>query len=964
MRQQEAHFFLIVLRRALVTLMVLVLHVISTTTPQVCCCLLEEKRALLDFKASINETRYAHLLLPSWTNINGSENDVDEAASSRDCCNWEGVKCNNNTTGRIVELQLRDLRENIYEEAVAIYEDRDWYLNMSTFLPLKHLRALDLDGNSFLSKVEDCGQLASLENLESLNLDYNDFNISIIPCITAIPALKTLSLAGNNLEGVFPVEEFNHLTQLKNLNLSFTGLQGPLSFKELKLEKLEVLNLEGTKMKELLSIEVMTSLKALSLSGSGINDSSILEGVCNLKNLNELDLSYNYFGGYVPSCLNNLTSIRVLDISNNNFSGDIPAVFISRLINLEYLSLSGNYFGGSFSFSSFANHSKLQVFKLVHKSNDLYVDTEGLALPPPFQLRILYLSGCNLNKRIGSRIPSFLFNQKELGVLDLSSNKLAGEFPTWLIENNTQLEYLALKNNSFTGSFLLNGSSNLNLSWLDISSNKVSGKVPVNIGLLFPNLRGLNFSGNSFEGNIPQSLGNLTTAWSIDLSHNKFFGEVPDRITTGWVHLEFLSLSHNNLQGYFPSSFINVTWLKALYLDNNCFNSSTSGELSYSGRELSVLDISSNELQGKIPAWIGNITSMSTLDMSKNFLEGTLPDDICKLQELSFLDLSQNQLSGPLPSCSNLRSLRFIHLHKNHIIGSLSSMFFRSFNLMSLDLRDNQLSGSIPQYIGEHKKLRILLLGGNNLLGRIPLHVCNLTHLTIMDLSRNKFFGALPSCLNNISFGREYFDKDAFDNSDFNFRRSGSPQIYLNNYFLDLDWYIEEYVRFFTGQEEVEFTTKSITEFYTGIILNLMSGLDLSCNQLTGEIPSEFGGLSGIRALNLSHNFLQGSIPSSLSMLNQIESMDLSYNNFSGEIPSELASLHFLSIFNVSYNYLSGRIPDKGQFANFDERNYKGNPGLCGPFLKRSCDPINENVPQPEKNVGDHGEESDGAIDK
>ncbi|KAL3511920.1 hypothetical protein ACH5RR_024637 [Cinchona calisaya] len=831
---------------------------------------------------------------------------MKQQAVVSDCCKWEGVKCNN-TTGRIVELQLSDLRDYLSPEA----EERDWYLNMSTFLSLTHLQALDLGYNDFQSEVEGCGQLASLENLESLNLDCNNFN------------------------------------------------------NELKLEKLQVLNFRGSQMKELLSIEVMTSLKALSLSDIGINDSSILEGICSLRNLTELDLSYNQFSGYVPSCLSNLAALRFLDLSNNKFSGDIPAVVISRLMNLEYLSLSGNYFGGYFSFSSFANHSKLQAFKLIPSSSDLHVDIEeDLAVPPPFQLRILHLSRCNLNKRTGRRIPSFLFNQKELEVVDLSSNKLAGEIPTWLTENNTQLKHLDLKNNSFTGSFLLNGSPNLNLLWLDISNNMVSGKVPVNIGLLFPNLLGLNFSENSFEGNIPQSLGNLTTALSIDLSHNKFFGEVPDRITTGWVHLEFLSLSHNNLQGYFPSSFINVTCLKALYLDNNCFNGSTSGELSYSGRELSVLDISSNELQGKIPAWIGNITSMSTLDMSKIFLEGTLPDDICKLQELSFLDLSQNQLSGPLPSCSNLRSLRFIHLHKNQIIGSLSSMFFRNFNLMSLDLRDNKLSGNIPQYIGEHKKFRILLLGGNNLLGLIPLHVCNLKNLTIMDLSRNKFFGPIPSCLSNISFGRQHFDNDAFDNPDVLYTITSYILTDLSVDFLGDDQFISIEVRYSPEQEEVGFTTKSRTESYAGNILNFMSGLDLSSNQLTGEISSEFGGPSGIRSINLSHNFLQGSIPSNLSMLNQVESLDLSYNNFSGEIPLELAGLNFLSVFNVSYNTLSGRTPDKGQFANFDETNYKGNPGLCGPLLKRSCDPINNKVPRPEKNVGDHGEESDGAIDK
>ncbi|KAL3511922.1 hypothetical protein ACH5RR_024639 [Cinchona calisaya] len=287
---------------------------------------------------------------------------------------------------------------------------------------------------------------------------------------------------------------------------------------------------------------------------------------------------------------------------------------------------------------------------------------------------------------------------------------------------------------------------------------------------------------------------------------------------------------------------------------------------------------------------------------------------------------------------------------------------------MTLDLRDNQLSGGILHRIGEYTELRVLLLGGNNLLGHIPLHVCNLKQLTIVDLSRNKFSGPLPSCFSNISFGREYFDTNAFYSPDEGFSTGGSLQTYLYNSSLDVDQFVTEDFTFSVEQEEVEFTTKSRTESYAGNILNFMSGLDLSDNRLTGEIPSEFGGLIAIRALNLSRNFLQGSIPSSLSMLIQVESLDISYNNFSGDIPSSLDSLHFLSIFNVSYNNLSGRTPEKGQFANFDERNYKGNPGLCGPLLKRSCGPVNVaqpgNVGDHGENVGDHGKEADGAIDK
>jgi len=70
-------------------------------------------------------------------------------------------------------------------------------------------------------------------------------------------------------------------------------------------------------------------------------------------------------------------------------------------------------------------------------------------------------------------------------------------------------------------------------------------------------------------------------------------------------------------------------------------------------------------------------------------------------------------------------------------------------------------------------------------------------------------------------------------------------------------------------QFEVEFRTKHNEYFYKGIVLENMTGLDLSCNNLTGYIPSQIGDLQQIKALNLSHNFLSGPIPITFSNLTQ-----------------------------------------------------------------------------------------------
>jgi Leucine-rich repeat (LRR) protein len=48
--------------------------------------------------------------------------------------------------------------------------------------------------------------LSRLENLETLDLSYNNFNMSIIESLSAIKSLKNLNLARNRITGSFPAQ--------------------------------------------------------------------------------------------------------------------------------------------------------------------------------------------------------------------------------------------------------------------------------------------------------------------------------------------------------------------------------------------------------------------------------------------------------------------------------------------------------------------------------------------------------------------------------------------------------------------------------------------------------------------------------------------------------------------------------------------------------------------------------------
>uniref|UniRef100_A0A5B7AZ24 Uncharacterized protein n=1 Tax=Davidia involucrata TaxID=16924 RepID=A0A5B7AZ24_DAVIN len=68
-----------------------------------------------------------------------------------------------------------------------------------------------------------------------------------------------------------------------------------------------------------------------------------------------------------------------------------------------------------------------------------------------------------------------------------------------------------------------------------------------------------------------------------------------------------------------------------------------------------------------------------------------------------------------------------------------------------------------------------------------------------------------------------------------------------------------------------------------------------------------------------------------------LESLDLSRNQISGEIPTGLADLNFLSVMDLSNNNLSGRIPSSTQLQSFNASSYTGNRELCGLPLPNKC---------------------------
>ncbi|XP_026444557.1 putative receptor like protein 25 [Papaver somniferum] len=130
-------------------------------------------------------------------------------------------------------------------------------------------------------------------------------------------------------------------------------------------------------------------------------------------------------------------------------------------------------------------------------------------------------------------------------------------------------------------------------------------------------------------------------------------------------------------------------------------------------------------------------------------------------------------------------------------------------------------------------------------------------------------------------------------------------------------------------------TMTQLVQEYTYI-----SGIDLSCNILDGNIPEEIGFLKGLVTLNLSLNYFSNKIPATVGNMSSLDSLDLCSNGLYGHIPQTLTSINYLGFLNLSYNNLSGEIPREPHFdtLSLDGSAFAGNDLLCGFPLDKDCE--------------------------
>ncbi|XP_044473178.1 receptor-like protein EIX2 isoform X2 [Mangifera indica] len=501
---------------------------------------------------------------------------------------------------------------------------------------------------------------------------------------------------------------------------------------------------------------------------------------------------------------------------------------------------------------------------------------------------------------------------------------------------------------AFMWSMLVDIGNMTSVKWLDLSLNGLKGKIPRSMGRLCslsPNwvppfqLEALALGSCHLGSQIPLWVFSQKSLIYLDISNSGIISTIPSGFWKSFPRLTYFNLSHNQIYGEVP----NLTEAIQLELFDLSSNNLT-GSLPLISTTMNALDLSDNAFSGSIFHFVcfrmNETKGMEILNLRNNLLFGELPDCWMNWKNLLALNLGSNSFHGNFPNSVGMLSyLQSLHLRRNGLSGEIPASLKNCRGLISLDIGENKFSGHVPRWIGERfSKLMILNLRSNNFDGFLPAELCHLISLQILDLADNNFIGNVPRCINNFT---AMVTVDYCGGNRIQYL-SGIPypvsfRGFAPNYIdRDLLPYPVSFRGFVINYLEDELLVMKGKAVQYDIILNLVRIIDLSHNNLSGEIPMEVTNLAALQSLNLSYNRISGRIPENIGAMSSLECIDFSLNQLSGEIPQSISRLTYLNHLNLSNNNLHGSIPLSTQLQGFDASCFTGNE-LCGSPLPQRC---------------------------
>ncbi|XP_052165330.1 probable LRR receptor-like serine/threonine-protein kinase At1g56130 isoform X1 [Oryza glaberrima] len=256
---------------------------------------------------------------------------------------------------------------------------------------------------------------------------------------------------------------------------------------------------------------------------------------------------------------------------------------------------------------------------------------------------------------------------------------------------------------------------------------------------------------------------------------------------------------------------------------------------------LNYLDLDQNYLSGPIPSFIGQLTALTELHVGFNALSGPIPKELGNLTNLNLLGISLTNFTGQLPEeLGNLTKLQRLYTDSAGLSGPFPSTFSKLKNLKLLRASDNDFTGKIPDYIGSLTNLEDLAFQGNSFEGPIPASLSNLTKLTTLRI------GDIVNGSSSFSFVSNLTSLNI---------------LVLRNCRISGDLGAVDFSKF----------TK-------------LAFLDLSFNNISGNVPQSILNLQMLTDLFLGNNSLTGGLPDGISP--SLKNLDFSYNQLTGSFPS------------------------------------------------------------------------------
>ncbi|PON42126.1 LRR domain containing protein [Parasponia andersonii] len=361
-------------------------------------------------------------------------------------------------------------------------------------------------------------------------------------------------------------------------------------------------------------------------------------------------------------------------------------------------------------------------------------------------------------------------------------------------------------------------------------------------------------------------------------------------------------------------------------------------------RSLVHLDLFGNKLEGSIPEALGNLSALEYLSLGANDLEGFIPETMGNMTALMLREVhaAENILGRwKLPEQTQLLSrcthfsLEYLDLGYNQIMGSLPNLTLFS-SMKDLSLPGNQFSGNIHEIVGQYAQLEVLHLFGNSLeVGffrtsflqvrpSVPKMASNSKGLFFIGYYNAGISDSIPTWFWDIS--TNCYSMDLCNNqihgtiTRTSFEFIDYPKVNLSS--NKLDGSIPHFM-LKVGALDLSENRFSKLDSLCNISNDSQLGfLDVSVNQLSGDLPDCWLHYKELRVLVLANNKLSGKIPISIGSLTQIITLNLGNNgltgelpsslkrnSLSGEIPSKIGNLKSLDALDLSNNRLSGEIP-------------------------------------------------------